>query len=51
MISSFFDVTYFFVQVGVAETDIIAQSQAGWDDPPATANPFVAPPQSNPFRR
>ena len=45
------DVTSFFVQVAVAETDIIAQSQAGWDDPPATANPFVAPPQSNPFRR
>lgn len=38
-------------QVAVAETDIIAQSQAGWDDPPATANPFVAPAQSNPFRR
>jgi len=38
-----------YAQVPVAETDIIAQSQAEWGEEP-TANPFRAAPKSNPFR-
>jgi hypothetical protein len=41
-----------YSQVSTQETDLIAQSQAGWDDQqPSSANPFHAPPESNPFRR
>jgi len=41
-----------YAQVSTQETDMIAQSQADWSDQqPATANPFHAPPESNPFRR
>merc|ERR550539_2194645 len=41
-----------YAQVSTQETDLIAQSQAGWEEQqPATANPFHAPPESNPFRR
>jgi len=40
-----------YAQVSTQETDMIAQSQAEWGDQPSTANPFHAPPESNPFRR
>jgi len=46
-----------YAQVSTQETDLIAQSQADWGDgggeqqAPASANPFHAPPESNPFRR
>jgi DHA1 family vesicular acetylcholine transporter-like MFS transporter 3 len=40
-----------YAQVATQETDMIAQSQAGWGDEPVNSNPFRAAPQSNPFRR